>query len=264
MADLSAAGYDDVVDFFRKYYGPANASVSIAGDVRAAEVRALAEKWFGDVPPSQPIAPLVAQPVVLTREVRRVLEDKVQLPRLYLAWPTPPVFAPAEPALDALGAILARGKNSRLYKKLVYDLQIAQDVTAFQETGALASTFWLAVTARSGKDLATILKLVDDELDKLRAEAPSARELARFQNRNEAALLDGLETVGDLGGKADRLNRYFFYTGIPDFFGQDLARYRAVKPSDVRAAAARYLTPGRAVLSVVPEGHKQLAAGEPR
>lgn len=262
MQDLSAASYEDVVDFFGKYYGPANASVSIAGDVSAKEVRGIAQKWFGDVPRSTLVEPLVARPVVLSEERRRVLEDKVQLPRLYVLWPTPPAFAPAEPALDTLSGILANGKNSRLYKRLVYELQEAQDVSAFQDTGALASTFWVVVTARSGKDLPSILKIVDEEIAKLQNEPPNEREVARFQNRFEAAVLDGLETVGDMGGKADRLNRYFFYTGIPDYFDEDLARYKAVKPPDVQAAASRFLGAGRAVLSVVPEGQRQLAVAE--
>ena len=258
MTDLGAAGYQDVVDFFKTYYGPANASVSIAGDVDTAQVRTLAEKWFGDVPKSEPLEPLVPRPVTLTSEKRRVIEDQVQLPRLYVVWPTPPAFSPAEAPLDTLAGVLANGKNSRLYKRLVYDLKAAQDVAAFQQPGGMASTFVIVVTARAGKDLGSVLKLVDEEIAKLQAEAPAEREVARFRNRTEASFYDGLESVGSFDGKADSLNRYFFYTGIPDYFGADLARYMAVKPADVRAAATRFLGPGRAVLSVVPQGAKQL------
>jgi zinc protease len=259
MADLSAASYEDVVAFFRSWYGPANASLVIAGDVDAREVRSAVEKWFADVPKSEPVDPIVARPVVLREEKRIVLEDKVQLPRLYSAWVTPAGFAPGDAALDAVAAVLAGGKNSRLYKRLVYELQVAQDVAAFQSSDALASTFLVIVTARSGHGLEEIRRLVDEELAKLQAAPPSERETVRFQNRTEAAFLDRLEQVGD---KADQLNDYYFRTGNPDYFEEDLARYRALAPSDVQAAAARFLGSGRVLISVVPEGKQELAVPE--
>jgi zinc protease len=262
MADLSAASYDDVVSFYRKWYGPGNASVVIAGDVDPRQARALAEKWFGEVPASEPLAPLSARAVVLTQEKRLLLEDKVQLPRLYLQWPTPPRFSPAEPALDAAAGILASGKNSRLYKRLVYELQAAQDVSAEQNTGVLASLFGIEVTARAGHALPEILRLVDEEVARLRDEPPAPRELARFQNQNEAGVYDRLERIGGFGGKADQMNGYFFHTGNPDYFEEDLARYRALSPQDVRAAAQRFLGSGRLVLSVVPAGKTELAVPE--
>jgi zinc protease len=262
MADLSAASYQDVVDFFKKWYGPANASLVIAGDVDAKEVRAEVEKWFGEIPKSEPVEPLVPQPVALKGETRLVLEDRVQLPRLYLAWVTPPAFSPGDAALDAVAAVLADGKNSRLYRRLVYDLQVAQDVNAFQGSNALASTFLVIVTARAGHTLEEIRKLVDEEIGRLQAEAPSVREVTRFQNKTEAGFFDRLERVGGFGGKADQLNAYYFAAGDPDYFEEDLARDRALAPSDVRAAVLRFLGPGRVILSVVPEGKKELAVAE--
>jgi zinc protease len=262
MADISAASYQDVVSFFKSWYGPANASLVIAGDVKASEVRAQVEKWFGEIPESQPVEPLVPRPVVLTAEKRLVLEDRVQLPRLYLAWPAPPEYSASSAAVDALAGVLAEGKNSRLYKRLVYELQVAQDVTAFQDPGALASVFLVIVTARSGHGLEEIRRLVDEEIAHLRGGPPTERELVRFQNRTEAGYYDALERVGGFGGKADRLNDYYFYTGNPDYFEEDLARYRALAPSDVQAAAFSYLTKGRVAISVVPEGRRELAVTE--
>ncbi len=262
MADLSAASQEDVKDFFRKWYGPANTSLVVAGDVDAKEVRRAAEKWLADVPKSEPLAPLVPQPVVLREEKRIVLEDKVQLPRLYMAWVTPPAFAPGDAELDAVAAVLAGGKNSRLYKRLVYELQVAQDVSAFQASNGLASTFLVTVTPRSGHGLEEIRRLVDEEIAKLQAEPPSERETVRFQNRTEASFFDRLESVGGFGGKADQLNLYYFRTGNPDYFEEDLARYRSLSPSDIQAAAARFLGPGRVLVSVVPEGKKELAVPE--
>jgi zinc protease len=262
MADLSAASQQDVTDFFRHWYGPANASLVIAGDVDAREVRAAVEKWFADVPKSEPVDPIAPRPVVLREEKRIVLEDKVQLPRLYIAWVTPPALAPGDAALDAVATVLAGGKNSRLYKRLVYELQVAQDVTAFQYSQGLASTFQVIVTARSGHGLEEIQRLVDEEIAKLQAAPPSERETVRFQNRTEASFFDRLESVGGLGGKADQLNLYYFRTGNPDYFEEDLARYRALAPNDLQAAAARYLGAGRVLVSVVPEGKKELAVPE--
>jgi len=262
MADLSAASYQDVVDFFRKWYGPANASLVIAGDVNPKDVRAEVEKWFGDIPRSEPVEPIAPRPVLLKGEKRIVLEDRVQLPRLYLAWVTPPAFSPGDAALDAVAAILADGKNSRLYRRLVYDLQVAQDVNAFQGSSALASTFLVIVTARAGHTLEEIRKLVDEEIARLEAEAPSAREVTRFQNKTEASFFDRLERVGGFGGKADQLNAYYTATGDPDYFEEDLSRYRALAPSDVQAAALSFLGLGRVVVSVVPEGKKDLAVPE--
>jgi zinc protease len=262
MADLSAASHEDVKDFFRKWYGPANASLVIAGDVDTAEVKAAVEKWFKDVPKSDPVEPIAPRPVVLREEKRLVLEDRVQLPRLYMAWVTPPAFAPGDAALDAVAGVLAGGKNSRLYKRLVYELQVAQDVSAGQGSQGLASTFAVVVTARSGHTLEEIRRLVDEEIAKLQATPPSDRELQRFQNRTEASFFDRLESVGGFSGKADQLNLYYFRTGDPDYFEEDLARYRALGPSDVQAAAFKFLGPGRVLISVVPEGKKELALAE--
>jgi len=256
MEDLTAASQEDVVDFFRRWYTPANASVVVAGDVSARDVRALAEKWFGDVPPGEAAPPRGTLPVRLAAEKRLVYQDKVQLPRLFLVWPTPAFLSPSDAALDALAGILAGGKNARLYKRLVYELQVAQDVTAYQESHELASSFNILVTARAGHGLEEMRKLVEEEIERLKSEPPSARELERFQNGLEAGYLRRLETVG---GKADQLNSYFFSTGNPDFFGEDLARYRALSPVDVQAAARQFLGAGRVALSAVPGGRTDLA-----
>jgi zinc protease len=262
MGDLSAASREDVAAFFQKWYGPANASVVIAGDVDAKTAHELALKWFGELPASPPLPPLAAQSVVLEKEKQIVLEDKVQLPRLYLAWPTPPIFSAPDAALEAAASILASGKNSRLYRRLVYELQVAQDVTAMPDARVAGSAFFIIVTAREGHTLEEIRTLVDAEIDRLRNEPPTDRELQRFQNRTEASFFDRLEHVGGFGGKANLLNSYYFHTGNPDYLEEDLARYRSLAPKDVQAVAERYLGSGRVVLSVVPEGKTSLAVAE--
>ncbi len=260
MADLSAASREDVADFFRKWYGPANASVVIAGDVETERAFALAEKWFGAIPRTDPVPPLSAKTVLLAAEKRLVLEDRVDLPKLFFYWPVGPALSPASASLDALAGVLAEGKNSRLYRRLVYELQVAQEVEAGLDEGALGSTFEIVVTARPGVSLERIRQLVDEEIARVAKEEPSARELDRFRNQREASFLARLQHAGGFGGRADQLNEYWFRTGNPGFFEEDLARFRALAPADVTTAAFRWLGPGRVLLSVVPLGKPLLAA----
>jgi len=261
MEDLTAASYDDVVQFFKSWYCPNNTSLVVSGDIDPAEARRLVDKWFSDVLRGAPVPPIAVPPAVLTSEKRQTLEDHVQLPRLYLAWLSPQLFAPGDEAMNVLSHVLASGKNSRLYKRLVYDLQIAQDVSASQNAGPLGSAFVLIVTAREGHGLTEIEKVVSEELAKVKQDPPAPRELERAVNQIEAAFYSGMERVGGFGGKADQLNAYEFYAGRPDYFAEDLARYTSLDPKDVQAAANRYLRDdARLVLSVVPQGKKTLAA----
>jgi len=199
--------------------------------------------------------------LVLDAEKRLVIEDKVMLPRLYMAWHSPAIFTPGDAELDVLSSILAGGKNARLYRRLVYDLQIAQDVAAYQASSGLGSSFQIMATARSGHTLAELEQVIQEELHRIKTEAPSRREVDRAVNQYEASFLRRLESVGGFGGKADRLNEYYVQTGNPDFFQEDLARYKALDPDDVVSAANTYLrNTGRVLLGVVPEGKKELAA----
>lgn len=257
MADLSAASYDDVVQFFKSYYVPNNASIVIAGDIDPARIKALAEEWFSDVPAGKPVEPADPAAAYLAEEKRLMFEDRVQIPRLYMTWLTPPYLTPGDAEMDVLASILASGKNSRLYKRLVYDLQIAQDVSAFQSSAKLASSFVIMATARAAHTLGELEKIILEEIELLKRENPSEREVARAVNQYEASFLNGLETNG---GKADQMNGYFMRTGNPDFFNEDLSRYKALSPADIRAVAQSYLGTGRVVLSIVPQGKKELAA----
>jgi zinc protease len=255
MEDLTAASYEDVVEFFKRYYGPNNASLVIAGDIDPARTRATVEKWFGDIKPAAPVPPIAAPAAVLTEVKKRTLEDQVQLPRLHLAWLTPAQFTPGDAALDIAAQLLAGGKNSRLYKRLVYEMQIAQDVSAYQSSSAIGSQFLIIATAKPKVAIADVQRVIDEELEKLRAQAASTREVERAVNQMEAAFLGAMEAVGGFGGKADLLNAYYVATGSPDYFNEDLARYRALAPEDVQAAIQRYLPAGRRVeLTVVPKG----------
>src|SRR5690606_29463118 len=238
MDDLGAASYDDVVHFFRTYYAPNNATLALAGDLDPAEARRLVEKWFGEIPAGAAPPPLDAPAPRLTETKRIALEDRVQLPRLYMAWLTAPAYSEDDAALTALGRLLAGGKNSRLYRRLVYELQIADDVSASQRGGKLAGEFVISATARAGHTLAELERVILEEIERIKAESPESRELERIVNQYEIAFLERLETVA---ARADQLNAYYFYTGEPNYFNEDLARYRALEPRSLSDAAARYL-----------------------
>jgi zinc protease len=254
MDDLTAASYQDVVDFFKKYYAPNNASLVIAGDIDLDRTEAMVHKWFDEVPRGAPVEPVAPPAAVLTTVKQKTMTDKVRLPRLYLAWITPRTFAPGDAALDAVSSVLAGGKNSRLYKRLVYDTQMAQTVTAGQQSGALGSSFVITATARPGKSIADIRKIIDEEIDRLRTQAPEPRELQRAVNEIEASFYRAMERVGGFGGKADQLNAYFTAGGGPDYFAEDLARYTSLAPSDLQAAIISWLPADRRVeLVVEPE-----------
>jgi zinc protease len=252
------------VEFFQKYYAPNNASLVIAGDIDAERARALAEKWFGAIPRRDLVLPFEAPQAVLTRVERQTLRDRVQLPRLYLGWVTPAQYQPGDAALDVVSQLLAGGKNSRLYRRLVYETQTAQDVSAFQASSLESSAYLIVVTPRldrPGRASVTpqaaideAHRTIDEELDKLRQQPPDDRELQRALNQLEASFFSSLEAVGGFGGKADRLNAYFFATGNPDFFNEDLARYRALSANDIQAAVRAWLPKDRRVeLTVLPE-----------
>jgi zinc protease len=257
MEDLSAATHEDVVAFFKTYYAPNNASLVIAGDIDINATRALVEKWFSEIPSGPPVPPIAPPPVILNEVKQHRMTDRVQLPRVYLAWHTPALYAPGDAAMDIAASLLAGGKNSRLYRRLVYELQIAQDVTAFQQSQALGSVFLIIATARPGHTIEQIQAVIDEELEKLRTSPADAREMTRTLNQLEASFYRRMERVGGFGGKADQLNAYHTQTGMPDFFEEDLSRYRALSAEDVRSAIARMLPKDRRVeLSVVPEGQQ--------
>lgn len=242
MEDLSAASYQDVVDFFRKYYQPSNASLVVAGDIDPAKTRASIEKWFADVKPgAAPVTPIDFPHPYLTTVTRKTIQDRVQLPRLYIDWITPGHFEPGDAELDVVSMLLAGGKNSRLYKRLVYDLQIAQDVYALQNSNALSSQFEIVVTAKPGTTIDTIRGIVDEEIRKLQQAPPADREFHRAINQIEASFYDRMERTGGFGGVGDQMNGYYVDTGNPGYFNEDLSRYRALSAADVQAAASRFL-----------------------
>ncbi len=249
--DLQAATLADVKDFFQHWYGPENAVLAIAGDIDPRATRALVERWFAGIPGKARPAHESPAPQPLAEEKRVTMEDDVQLPRLYVAWQTPKLFAPGDAALDLLGNVLTDGKSARLVKRLVMDEQIAQDVMAGQMSQALAGAFLVVATPKPGVPVERLLKEIDEELARVAGAPPSQEELERAKNKVEAGAIFGLERVGGFGGRAATLANYYLRAGDPGFFDQDLERYRVLSAGDV-SRAARDLGRGRVVLTVVP------------
>jgi zinc protease len=258
--DLRAASLDDVRAFFQRFYHPANASLAIAGDIDPAAARDLVHRYFADLPagPRPDPVPETPRPAHASR---RILEDRVELPRLYLAWITPPLYAEHDAELDLLADVLAGGKDSRVYRRLVYDERIATEVAAYQNSREAGGYYQLVATAVPGVPLGRIEAALCEEVARLAAEGPTADELARAMALTESGFLSRLQHVGGFGGKSDQLNSYNVIVGDPGYFTRDLQRYRDATCEGVRAAAAAYLADaGRVAISVVPHGRTDLAA----
>ncbi|MCP4572845.1 MAG: insulinase family protein [bacterium] len=261
MDDLSRASKEDVGEFFELYYAPNNASLSVAGDIDPELIKPMIAKYFGTIPPGLPVDRVATWIPRLDGERRSTAEDKVELPRLYMTWHTPGYYKPGDAEFDLLGDVLSTGKNSRLYKALVYEQQIAQDVGAFQASRELSSTFTIQVTAAPGYGLDEVEAAVDAELARLLDRGIRKDEFELAQTRYEANFVRGLQRVGGFGGKADRLNRYNVFTGDPGYLEQDLARYLDATPKSVLAVAREYMGfDNRSVVHIVPQG--TLVAGE--
>ena len=259
-ADIQAARLEDVRNFFKLYYAPNNASLTIVGDFDPAKARQLVEKYFGPLKsgPEVPRVKVVTPPIATER--RTVVQDNVQLPRVYLAWLTSPIFKPGDAEADITADALGGGKSSRLYKKLVYEKQLALDVQANQQSLTLNSVFQIQATARPGVKPEVLEKAINDEIDAFRTSGPTAEEMERARNGIETRTISGLEI---LNGVADLLSSYNHYLGTPDFLAADLARYENATPDAVQFFAKTQLNPNQRVVVYAVPGKQDLGAEVP-
>jgi zinc protease len=252
-ADIEAARLRDVRDFFRLYYAPNNASLAIVGDIDPDRAMVLVEKYFGTIPSGPPVPRIDTATPPITSARRATIADQVELPRVYMAWLTDSIFKPGDAECDLIGRILGGGKSSRLYRRLVYEKRLAQDVTAQQYSLALGSVFLIEATAKPDVTPESLEAAIDEELVQFRTGGPIAEELEGARNTIETAIIRGLETLGGFGGVADRLNLYNHFLGDPGYLGSDLGRYRSATPEGLRTVAQSRLTPqSRVVLHGVP------------
>src|SRR5262245_21965390 len=251
--DIQAAKLEDVKQFFKSYYAPNNASIAIVGDINKAATKALVEKYFGPFKRGEAVAKPNVQTPKITAERRAVITDRVELPRVYIAWITSPFFAPGDADADIAATVLGDGKCSRLYKSLVYGKQIAQSVSAQQYSLMLGSLFNIDVTARPGHTAEEIEKAIDEELSRFRESGPQQAEVDRARNVIETRIIQRLENLGGFGGVADRLNMYNHFLGTPDYLAKDIQRYRAVTPASVKTFVQQQLAQNaRVVVQGVP------------
>ncbi len=251
MEDLSAASEEDVKNFFRHYYAPNNAFLAIVGDFAPGQARSWVEKYFGDIPRSTPVTRPAVKPVVLAVGQRLVYEDRVQVPRLYIQWPSVGEKSDDHYALDILGAVLTGPRTARLTKALVYDQQAAAAISAYQGSNEDVGDFQLMIVPRPGHSLADLEAAADAVIDKLKSEGPTAEEIQKALAGRELRFLRNLES--NLG-KAMQLCAGAGFHGDPGYFRTDYQKYESVTAEDVQRVADKYLTPERVVLSVVPAG----------
>jgi len=261
-ADLKAATFEDVRAFFQQYYHPANASLVVAGDIDQAEALDLVRAYFGEIP-AGPKPGTVQAEAAIDSEIRLLLEDRVELPRLYLAWHSPAMFAPGDAEMDLVSDLIANGKVSRLYRCLVYERRIASEVMAFQNSRELAGFWQLVATAAPGHTLTELDDAINEELEAFLNDGPTTDEVERGRVQAEAQFVYRLQTLGGFGGKSDQLNAYSVFLNDPGFFERDLARYQHVRARDLHSVAVEHLRRDKRVaLSVVPQGKDQLALAD--
>ena len=260
VADLNAVRLHEVHAFFARYYHPGNASLTLAGDIDTDHALSLVRAYFEDIPAGEKVDPVRAS-TSLDCDTRIRLEDRVELPRLYMAWLSPAMFAEGDADLDLACDVLANGKTSRLYRRLVFEERIATDVSASQNSREIGGYLQLAATAAPGHTLGELERVILEEIDRLGTEGPNDDEMERGRVQVEAQFVFRLQTVGGFGGKSDQLNAYNVFLGDPAYFDKDLQRYYSVTNRTLPQAVRRYFDPARRVtLSIVPRGRLELSA----
>jgi zinc protease len=254
-ADIEAANLNDVREFFRQYYTPNNASIAIVGDFDPATAKQMVEKYFGPIPSGPPVPAVTAKTEPISEEKRLTVNDEVELPRVYMLWLTPPYFEPGDADADMLAHILGGGKSSRLYKKLVYELQIAQDVDAQRYPLKLDSTFYVQATCKPGVTPEKLEQAINQELAALRKDGPTPQEVEMARNSIQSSLVFRLERMG---GVANLLNLYNQFLGDPGKFDWDMERYDSVTPESLKKFADATLTNNSRVVLYAVKGHKTI------
>lgn len=252
MADLDAASFKDVQDWFKTYYGPSNVVMVLAGDIDANTAREKVEKYFGSIPPGPPVNHQQVWIAKMTGTHREITQDRVPLPRMYMVWNVPQFGSADADYLDLVSACLGEGKTSRLYKRLVYDDQIASDVSVFNDSREIGGQFYIQVTARPGHSLPEIEKETNEELARFLKEGPTSPELERVRTQYVASFLRGVERIGGFGGQSDRLAQCAVYTGDPGCYKTSLRRVREATGDNLKSAANRWLSDGVYIADVEP------------
>ncbi len=265
MADLDAASMKDVQEWFKTYYGPSNVVLVLAGDIDVKAAREKVAKYFGDIPAGPPVAHQQVWVAKMTGTHRQVVQDRVPQARIYKVWNVPEYGSADADYLDLVSDCMTNGKSSRLYKRLVYEDQIATDAAAYVDLREIGGQFVVQATARAGQSLAQVEKEVDEELARFIKGGPTPEELERIKAQYQANFIRGIERIGGFGGKSDRLAQSYVYRGSPDAYKISLKRVQEATAEDLRAAAQKWLSDGVYILEVNPfPEYKTAAAGADR
>ncbi|HEX2694961.1 MAG TPA: pitrilysin family protein, partial [Acidobacteriota bacterium] len=260
LEDLGNAKLEDVHQWFATYYGPNNAVVAISGDIDAKTALEKVKKYFGDIPPSPPISRHSSWVAKRTGSHRESVQDRISQPRIYKIWNIPGWGTACADNLDLASSILSEGKTSRLYKRLVYDDQIATAVSAYVSTREIGGLFTVEADAKPGVALSAVEKAIDEELAKFLAEGPTEKELERVKTQYMAGFVRGIERIGGFGGKSDILARSQVYGGSPDAYKTTLEHMDKATTAAIKETSVRWLSDGVYILEVTP--YPQLAAGK--
>jgi zinc protease len=252
MEDLNAANLNDVYEWFRTYYGAANATLVVAGDVVPEKAFELVKKYFGDVPAGPPVAHFNQWVAKRTGTQRARVQDRVPMARLYKVWNIPQWGSIDAVYLDLISDVLSVGKTSRLYKRLVYDDKIATQVRAYVDLREIAGQFYIEATAKPGENLSKIEKAIDEELAKLLQNGPTEKELKRVKTQYRASFVRGLERIGGFGGKSDILQQNLVFTGDPEHYKKTLEVVANATVKNLHDAVVNWLTDGVYILEVTP------------
>ncbi len=252
MADLNAASLKDVQDWFKSYYGAANATIVLAGDIDVKTAREKVTKYFGSIPAGPPVARYEAFVAKRTGSIRQVAQDRVPQSRIYRVWNVPELGADEGFLLDLAAMVLGAGKNSRLYQRLIYQDQIATDVQVDNGQLEVAGQFTISASARPGITLEKVESAIAEELARFLKEGPTAAELQRVRTQFLANFLRGIEKIGGFGGKSDILASGQVYVGDPGLYKKELAAYARATPEEVRRTAVKWLSDGDYNLEIHP------------
>ena len=252
MEDLDAASLDDAHEWFQTYYGPANAVLAVVGDIDAQAAREKVEEYFGNIPSGPPVARHDVWIAKRSGTHRQKVDDRVPQARLYKVWNIPQWGSRDGVYLDLVSDILGAGKNSRLFKRLVYDDQIATDVSVYVELREIAGLFYIEVDAKPGGDLAEVEKAIDEELARFLRDGPTEKEVERVTTQHIAGFIRGIERIGGFGGKSDVLAQSEVFGGHPESYQANLKRVQEATVQDLHETAVRWLSDGVYILEVHP------------
>ena len=252
MEDLDAASLEDVQEWFKTYYGPNNAVLALAGDIDLETAKLKVAKYFADIPSGPPLVKPEKWIAKRTEEKREIMFDDVPQARIYKIWNVPEAGTEAAAHFDLASSVLVGGKNSPLYKELVYDKQIATSVSSFYYDREIAGMFFIVADVVAGVDPSEVESAMDDVMANFIKRGPNAKLLKAEKTKTLAAYIRGIQRIGGFGGKSDLLATCQTYTGDPSCYQKNASYLDAVTPAKMKATFAQWIDDTPYVLTILP------------